>query len=70
MLIFIKQKNPNIYFRGENGQSMGGTIEEYLDIHGKHVEIRRDSQGHFYGPNNPQNRRPHYNDKDGGHYDF
>ena len=32
--------------------------------------IRDDRNGHNYGPNNPQNRGPHFNTESGGHYDY
>jgi hypothetical protein len=34
------------------------------------VTIREDSRGHSYGPEDPQNRGPHFNTEDGGHYDY
>lgn len=34
------------------------------------VTIRDDSRGHYYGPNNPQNRGRHFNDPNDGHYDY
>jgi RHS repeat-associated protein len=34
------------------------------------VRIREDSAGHDYGPGDPQNRGPHFNDQDDGHYDY
>ncbi|MHB1423456.1 MAG: HNH/endonuclease VII fold putative polymorphic toxin [Gemmataceae bacterium] len=35
------------------------------------VRIRDDAGGHDYeGPNNPQNRGPHFNDEAGNHYDY
>ncbi len=34
------------------------------------VEIRDDAAGHNYGPNDPQNRGPHFNLPGGGHYDY
>ncbi|PZF79460.1 hypothetical protein C1I92_31055 [Jiangella anatolica] len=34
------------------------------------VVIRDDSKGHFWGPGNSQNRGPHFNTQDGGHYDY
>ena len=34
------------------------------------VNIRNDSSGHSYGPNNPQNRGPHFNDRSGNHFDY
>jgi RHS repeat-associated protein len=36
----------------------------------KEVRIRDDAEGHYYGPNDPQNRGPHFNDENGGHYDY
>lgn len=32
--------------------------------------IRDDAGGHNYGPNDPQNRGPHFNDEAGNHYDY
>jgi RHS repeat-associated protein len=34
------------------------------------VRIRDDAGGHNFGSNNPQNRGPHFNTPDGGHYDY
>gem|GEM_PF-4128412 len=34
------------------------------------VDIRDDAKGHFYGPNDPQNRGPHFNDPGGRHFDY
>jgi hypothetical protein len=34
------------------------------------VNIRDDAGGHYYGPDNPQNRGPHFNDEHGNHYDY
>jgi RHS repeat-associated protein len=34
------------------------------------VRIRDDAGGHYYGPNDPQNRGPHFNDEFNGHYDY
>ncbi|MGK0546236.1 RHS repeat-associated core domain-containing protein [Halomonas cupida] len=36
----------------------------------KSVFIREDSEGHFFGIGNPQNRGPHFNDEAGNHYDY
>jgi filamentous hemagglutinin len=36
----------------------------------KTVRIRDDCAGHDYGPNDPQNRGPHFNDEAGNHYDY
>ena len=37
---------------------------------GRDIVIRDDAAGHNYGPNNPQNRGPHFNDPAGNHYDY
>ncbi len=34
------------------------------------VSIRDDAGGHDFGPGNPQNRGPHFNDEAGSHYDY
>ncbi len=34
------------------------------------VRIRDDAAGHNFGPNDPQNRGPHFNDEAGNHYDY
>lgn len=34
------------------------------------VTIRDDAGGHNYGPNNPQNRGPHFNGPGNTHYDY
>ncbi|MHB8878590.1 MAG: RHS repeat-associated core domain-containing protein, partial [Myxococcaceae bacterium] len=34
------------------------------------VQIRDDAAGHDFGPNDPQNRGPHFNDPRGNHYDY
>ena len=34
------------------------------------MTIRADLSGHDYGPNDLQNRGPHFNTPDGGHYDY
>jgi RHS repeat-associated protein len=36
----------------------------------KTIRIREDSKGHNFGPGDPQNRGPHFNDESGGHYDY
>ena len=36
----------------------------------KDIIIRDDAAGHFYGPNDPQNRGPHFNDPPGRHFDY
>lgn len=39
-------------------------------INGQTRTIREDSAGHFYGPNNSQNRGPHFNGSNNSHYDY
>ncbi len=34
------------------------------------IRIRDDAGGHNFGPGDPQNRGPHFNDQAGGHYDY
>lgn len=34
------------------------------------IRIRDDAGGHDFGPNDPQNRGPHFNDDADGHYDY
>jgi RHS repeat-associated protein len=34
------------------------------------ITIRDDAGGHYFGPNDPQNRGPHFNDEAGDHYDY
>lgn len=34
------------------------------------VRIRDDANGHYFGPDNSQNRGPHFNDESGGHYEY
>jgi filamentous hemagglutinin len=46
-----------------------GKAYTFTDLHGREAIIREEL-GHFYGPNNPQNRGPHFNDPLGGHYDY
>ena len=62
---------PNVDLRG-NPQP--GRIYEYtVPAPGggtRTIQIRDDSAGHSYGPNNPQNRGPHFNDPAGRHYDY
>ena len=45
---------------------------EYIFNKGKpnEVRIRDDAGGHDFGPNDPQNRGPHFNDPQGNHYDY
>jgi hypothetical protein len=34
------------------------------------VRIREDSDGDYYGPDDPQNRGPHFNTDPNNHYDY
>ena len=36
----------------------------------KDVIIREDKAGHHFGPGDPQNRGPHFNDGADNHYDY
>jgi len=42
----------------------------YFNVNGRNITIREDSGGHFYGPNNIQNRGSHFNDPLQRHYDY
>lgn len=57
---------PNI---DKRGNVQPGRQYEYDLPGGKTVKIREDSGGHDYGPGDPQNRGPHFNDPEGNHYD-
>jgi RHS repeat-associated protein len=43
---------------------------DFLDENGNIVTIRHDYGGHDFGEGDPQNRGPHFNTPDGGHYDY
>ena len=58
---------PNLDRRG---RPQPGREFTFRDANGKEVKIRDDSKGHDYGPGDPQNRRPHFNDPNGNHYDY
>jgi RHS repeat-associated protein len=63
--------SPNIDRRG-NSQS-GRTYEYEVPAKGggtQTVTICDDAGGHDFGPGNPQNRGPHFNDEAGNHYDY
>lgn len=47
-----------------------GRNYNYIDSNNKPVTIRDDTGGHYYGPNNPQNRGSHFNTPNGDHYDY
>jgi HNH/Endo VII superfamily nuclease toxins len=52
------------------GTTQPGRQYQFRDVNGKKVIIRDDAAGHDYGPDDPQNRGPHFNDADGNHYDY
>jgi hypothetical protein len=58
-----RQKNvqPGRAYHFDVPQEGGGTRE---------VIIREDTAGHYFGPGDPQNRGPHFNDEAGNHYDY
>ncbi len=58
---------PNIDRRGKAQPG-----RKYIFNKGKDNEviIRDDAGGHNFGPGNPQNRGPHFNDPKGNHYDY
>ena len=58
---------PNVDRRGN---SQPGTQYIFRDTSGNEVIIRDDAAGHNYGPGDPQNRGPHFNDPAGNHYDY
>lgn len=62
---------PNV---NRQGNPQPGRIYEY-DVPApgggrRTVQIRDDAGGHNYGPGNAQNRGPHFNTPDGGHFDY
>jgi len=59
---------PNVDKRG-NPQP-GRTYEFDQGLGKDPIRIRDDAAGHNYGPNDPQNRGPHFNDPAGDHYDY
>ena len=62
---------PNIDRRGN--QVPGAVYEFQVPENGggtRTVRIRDDASGHDFGPNDIQNRGPHFNDEAGGHYDY
>ncbi|TPM16332.1 hypothetical protein FJ958_29240 [Mesorhizobium sp. B2-3-5] len=63
-------QGPNINRRGQ--VQPGRSYDFEVDTHAgkKTITIRDDANGHYFGPNDPQNRGPHFNDENGGHYDY
>jgi hypothetical protein len=62
---------PNLDRRGN--QQPGRVYEYEVPTRGggkEIVKIRDDASGHFFGPGDPQNRGPHFNDSQGRHYDY
>ena len=48
----------------------GSETLRYLDDDGEIVDIRHDYDGHNFSDDPTQNRGPHFNAPDGGHYDY
>jgi hypothetical protein len=59
-------ENPNLDGRGNVQPGRAYTF----DGPDGPVVIRDDAGGHDYGPGDPQNRGPHFNTPNGGHYDY
>jgi RHS repeat-associated protein len=62
---------PNV---DKQGRTQPGRVYEY-DVPApgggtRTVGIRDDSGGHYFGPDDPQNRGSHFNDPGDGHYDY
>lgn len=71
----VSQSPANVYQNiDKRGNKQPGYIYEFeLPSDGggiKKVYIRDDSNGHFYGENNPQNRGSNFNDEKRNHYDY
>ena len=65
-----KRRGPNY---NDDGSKInpGSTYHFDNPVKGKpDIKIRDDSKGHNWGPNNPQNRGPHFNDDKKNHYDY
>jgi RHS repeat-associated protein len=58
---------PNV---DKRGTPQPGRQYNFTDSNGNPVTIRDDAGGHDFGPNDPQNRGPHFNDPAGNHYDY
>jgi hypothetical protein len=55
----------------KRGNPQPGRTYEFDQGPGKDpIRIRDDADGHYYGPGDPQNRGPHFNDPAGNHYDY
>jgi RHS repeat-associated protein len=64
-----KKVGPNVNRRTEK---VPGRTYSFSDPKNpnKELTIRDDVKGHYYGPNDPQNRGPHFNTPDEGHFDY
>lgn len=65
------QVGPNVDKRGSI--QPGRSYEFKVHVEGeepKKVIIREDKAGHFFGPDDVQNRGPHFNDGANNHYDY
>ena len=59
---------PNV---DKRGNAQPGRTYEFDQGPGRdRTRIRDDAAGHDFGPNEPQNRGPHFNDGAGNHYDY
>ena len=65
-------ENPEVLpnFNGVTKALRGSEILRYLDSDGDIVDIRHDYDGHDYPDDPDQNRGPHFNTPNGGHYDY
>ena len=66
-----RRVGPNLDRRGK--RQPGRTYEFEVPTEGggrRTVRIRDDASGHDFGPGNPQNRGPHFNDEAGNHFDY
>jgi filamentous hemagglutinin len=59
---------PNV---DKRGNPQPGRIYEFDQGAGfDPIRIRDDAAGHDFGPDDGQNRGPHFNDREGNHYDY
>lgn len=64
-------QDPEILPNTRDGKNVKGSeILQYLDKDGNIVQIRHDYGGHNYPDDPVQDRGPHFNTPDGGHYDY
>jgi hypothetical protein len=64
-------EDPEIRPNDRDGKNeKGSEILRYLDENGNIVDIRHDYGGHDYPDDPTQNRGPHFNTPNDGHYDY